>query len=121
LRRVLESDDWITLSHSFDIRFAELADVGLAPDSSDREIWTTCQAREIILVTGNRSRGDDTESLDYIIEESANDKSLPVVTIANRDRIVRDRNYALECAFQLLDFISRIDGLRGTRRLYLSS
>jgi hypothetical protein len=120
LRRILESDDWTDLSESLDIRFVQLADVGLAPDSLDREIWTSCQALDMILLTGNRTRGDQTESLDYVIQELANDESLPVVTIANRDRIVRDRNYALECAFQLLDFLSRIDGLRGTGRIYLS-
>jgi hypothetical protein len=119
LRRVLESDDWSDLSRSLDIRFVQLVDIGLAPDSSDREIWTFCQAGDMILITGNRTRGDETESLDYVIEELGNDDSLPVITVADRDRVVSDRDYALECAFQLLDYLSRIDGLRGTRRLYL--
>jgi hypothetical protein len=119
LRRIVESDDWSDVSKSLDIQFMQLADVGLAADSPDREIWTVCQARDMILLTGNRTRGDQSESLDYVIEELGNDNSLPVITIANRNRVVSDPDYALECAFQLLDYLSRIDGLRGTRRLYL--
>jgi hypothetical protein len=64
LRRILESDDWIDMSSRVDLHFVQLEDVGLAPDSPDREIWTTCQARGMVLVTGNRTSADQTESLD---------------------------------------------------------
>jgi hypothetical protein len=120
LRQILESDDWTDVSKSLEIQFVQLADVGLATDSPDREILIACQARDMILLTGNRTRADQTESLDYVIEELSDNDSLPVITVANRDRIVRDPNYALECAFRLLDYLSRIDELRGTRRVYLS-
>ena len=119
LRYILESSDWADLSNELDVQLVDLEDVGLYADSSDREIWSLCQATDMVLLTADRSRGDGTESLDHVINELSNDQSLPVITIGTPDRVIRDRNYALECAFHLLDYLSRMDGLRGTRRLYL--
>jgi SMC interacting uncharacterized protein involved in chromosome segregation len=43
--------------------------------------------------------------------------SLPVITIANARRVLRDRDYAEEVAVRILDYLMRIDDLRGTGRI----
>jgi hypothetical protein len=45
--------------------------------------------------------------------------SLPVVTIADQDRVLRDRTYAEAVAVRLLDYLMRIDEFRGTGRIYV--
>ena len=118
-RRILESAQWVDLSTSLDLRFAELEDVGLVSTSSDREIWETCQQIGALLVTADRSRADGPESLDQIIQELNTPNSIPVVTIGDQVRPLHDPDYALKCALKLLDYIFNIDCLRGTGRLYL--
>ena len=95
----------------------EFADVRLARDASDRTVWETCQAVGAVLITGNRASG--TESLEQTIRDHAGPDSLPVVTISDPQRVVRDRVYARECAVSLLDLLDRLETLRGTRRLFI--
>jgi len=45
--------------------------------------------------------------------------SLPVVTIADPRRIIRDAEYAKSAALRRLDFLDRIESLRGTGRLFV--
>ena len=117
LRRILESEEWAAFSATLALRFAEFADVGLARDASDRVVWQTCQEMGAILITGNHASGDD--SLEQTIRDHAGANSLPVVTIGDPQRLVRDRAYASECAMRLLDVLERIETLRGTGRLFI--
>ena len=110
LRRILES---AVLA----LRFVEFEDVGLARDASDRAVWQTCQEVGAVLITGNRASGND--SLEQMIRDHAGADSLPVVTIGDPQRLVRDRAYASECAIRLLDLLERIETLRGTGRLFI--
>jgi hypothetical protein len=117
LRRVLESEEWIEFTMLLDLRFVEFADVGLARDALDHAVWDMCQEVGAVLITGNRASG--TESLEQTIRVYAGPNSLPVVTISDPQRVVRDRAYARECAVSLLDLLDRIETLRGTRRLFI--
>jgi hypothetical protein len=45
--------------------------------------------------------------------------SLPVVTIGDADRVLRDRDYAEKVAERLLDYLMRIDEVRGAGRIYV--
>ena len=45
--------------------------------------------------------------------------SLPVFTLANEQRVLRDRLYAEAVADRLLEFLFDIDSYRGTGRLYV--
>jgi hypothetical protein len=69
-----------------------------------------------VLITGNRASGD--ASLEHMIREHAVADSLPVVTIGDPQRVIRDPAYARECAISLLDALDRIEMLRGTGRLF---
>ena len=45
--------------------------------------------------------------------------SLPVVTISDQDRVLQDRIYAEKVAVKLLEYLIRIDEVRGAGRLYV--
>ena len=44
---------------------------------------------------------------------------LPVVTISDQDRVLQDRIYAEKVAVKLLEYLIRIDEVRGAGRLYV--
>jgi len=92
--------------------------LGLAFDSSDAVIWRTCQKEESVLITANRNkRGPD--SLEAVIQRENQPDSLPVITIADQDRVLQDRAYAEQVAERVLDYLMRIDEVRGVGRLYV--
>jgi hypothetical protein len=115
LRRVLESSAWIEFTATLDLRFVVFEDVGLARDASDRTVWSRCQEVGAVLRTGNRASG--TESLEQTIHDHTETDSLPVVTIGDPQRVVRDPEYTRACAMGLLDLLERLETLRGTGRL----
>jgi hypothetical protein len=117
LRRVLESEEWGEFTAALDLHFVAFEDVGLARDASDRTVWSRCQEVGAVLITGNRASG--TESLEQTIQDDSEVDSLPVVTIGDPQRVVRDRAYARACAIRLLDLLERLETLRGTGRLFI--
>jgi Domain of unknown function (DUF5615) len=95
-----------------------LSDLGLQPDASDREVWEACQREQVVLLTANRNDAGP-ESLEATIHQHNTPASLPVFTLANDQRVLRDRLYAEAVADRLLEFLFDIDSYRGTGRLYL--
>jgi hypothetical protein len=112
------SDSWRDLWIELGLSVWTMSDLGLAPDSSDALIWRRCQRDELVLVTGNRNQ-DEADSLEAVIRAENQPDSLPVVTLANLDRLARDRTYADDAAIGLLDYLMRIDEVRGAGRLYV--
>ena len=94
------------------------ADLGLPPDASDREVWEVCQRAQVILVTANRN-DEGPESLEFTIQQHNTPQSLPVFTLANDQRVLRDRQYAETVADRLIEALFDIDSYRGTGRIYL--
>lgn len=92
--------------------------LGIAPDTLDTDLWQLCQAHEIVLLTGNRN-AEGTDSLEATIASLGTPRSLPVITIGDPDRLLRDRDYAQRVAAQLLEFLLDLENLRGTGRLYV--
>jgi len=117
LRRILESAENAASLELVDITFTEFEALGLPRDAPDRLVWRTCPAAGAVLITGNRAGGPD--SLDRVIRELSDETSLPVLTLADPRRVVRDTAYADAAARRLLDFLDRIESLRGTGRLFL--
>jgi hypothetical protein len=95
-----------------------LSDLGLQPDASDRDMWEACQREQVLLLTANRN-DDGPEPLEATIQQRNTPASLPVFTLANEQRVLRDRLYAEAVADRLLEFLFDIDSYRGTGRLYL--
>jgi hypothetical protein len=95
-----------------------LVDLGLQLDASDRDLWEACQREQVVLLTANRNDvGPD--SLEATIQQHNTPTSLPVFTLANEQRVLRDRLYAAAVADRLLEFLFDIDRYRGTGRLYV--
>ena len=117
LRRLLDSSEWIEYADDARIEFIDFVSLGLVPTSKDPEVWQACQEADVVLITGNRASGEG--SLDGMIRDYGLPHSLPVMTIGDPRRVVDDREYAVACVTRLLDFVDRIDTLRGTGRLFL--
>lgn len=92
--------------------------LGIAPDSSDTALWELCQTHEIVLLTGNRN-AEGADSLEAAIASRGTARSLPVITIGDPDRLLRDRDYAQRVAAQVLEYLLDVESLRGTGRLYV--
>jgi hypothetical protein len=100
------------------VSFVLFEAVGLADDSNDRVVWRCAQANEMILITANRSmKGED--SLEQVMREENMGDSLPVVTIANIDRLLAEPDYRDRCVNRLVDIIVDIEDYRGARRIFI--
>jgi len=93
-------------------------DVGLRPNASDAEVWRLSQSRGLVLVTANRNEAEP-DSLEATIRAHGSTTSLPVLTLANPERVLHDRGYAERVAGRLIESLIEIERLRGTGRLYL--
>jgi hypothetical protein len=115
---IWNSEDWREIWNSLGLSWESFRSLGLPDDSSDAVIWRRCQIEKLVLITANRN--DDTpDSLEATIRSENQPDSLPVVTIANPTRVMRDRDYAVAVAIRLLDYLILIDSYRGTGRLYV--
>ncbi|MEL6469957.1 MAG: ACP S-malonyltransferase [Cyanobacteria bacterium J06623_4] len=103
---------------SLPIRFVTFTQISLPVDSSDRTVWRLAQEKQMILLTANRSmKGKD--SLEQVIREENASTSLPVVTIGNADRLLKDAEYRDRCVDGLIDIVLSIDFYKGTRRVFI--
>jgi hypothetical protein len=109
---------WAEIWQELDCVFCTFEDFDLADDASDMVIWQVCQANEVLLITGNRN-AESAESLEMTIRKHGAADSLPVLTLADPDRIGRDRAYAESIVVRLFEIFMDIDELRGAGRLYL--
>jgi hypothetical protein len=117
LRHALESPDWADVAAVLNLRFVEFEDLGLPRDASDRSVWETCQAIGAMLITANRAGGKN--SLEAAIQDLSDSGSLPVITIADPQRLLRDATYRESAVFSLLDYLERAESLRGAGRLFI--
>jgi hypothetical protein len=118
LVRIWLSDTWRDFWVDLGLPIRDFDSLGLPFDSSDRVVWKTCQEQGLVLITGNRN-ADQPDSLELVIRNENAIDSLPVVTLANSDRILNDRIYAERTAARLLEYLTRIDDFRGAGRIYV--
>lgn len=76
------------------------------------------ESSRMVLVTGNRSE-DRPGSLEGVIRAENQSASLPVITLANLDRLARDRGHAGLVAERLLERLMAMDDPRGSGRTYV--
>jgi hypothetical protein len=81
-------------------------------------VWEVCQREQVVLLTANRN-DESPESLAFTIQQHNTPQSLPVFTLANDQRVLRDRQYAETVPDRLIEALFDIDNYRGTGRLYL--
>lgn len=93
-------------------------ELGLRDDADDAAVWRLCQARSVLLVTGNRNQ-HGRDSLEAVIRREGTSSSLPVLTLSDPDRVMRDRHYAEQVADRLVEIVFDLDMVRGAGRLFL--
>lgn len=93
------------------------ADVGLADNSNDRDVWRFAQINGMILLTANRNM-EGNNSLEQTIREENTLTSLPVVTISKVERL-EDRLYRELCAERLLEIGLYPENYLGIGRLFI--
>jgi predicted nuclease of predicted toxin-antitoxin system len=118
LVRQMQTPAWIDIWNSLNIELKHFDDVGLSENSTDLEIWQTCQSEQLVLVTDNRNCESD-ESLEAAIRTYNNPDSLPVFTISDIDRFQASGDFARKVLEDFFDYLMRIDEVRGTGRLFL--
>ena len=110
----ITSEGWL---ETLPIRFITFDEVELPIISSDREVWRFAQENQMILLTANRSmKGED--SLEQVIREECLSTSLPVVTLANIDRII-EREYREEYVDRLIEIALYLENYLGVSRLFI--
>jgi hypothetical protein len=117
LERILESIEWIEFKQFLDLNVVQFEDLHLSRNASDLQVWTSCQNTGVVLITGNRTSG--ASSLENVINNHSDSESLPVITLGDPQRVIREPAYARQCVFSLVDLLERIDDLRGTARLFI--
>jgi hypothetical protein len=118
LLSIWTSATWGELWLALDWSVATFASLGLSADATDALIWRTCQSESLVLITANRNqRGRD--SLESVIQNENQPDCLPVVTISNANRLLRDRLYAESVAERLLEKLIAVDDFRGAGRIYV--
>src|SRR5262249_53308315 len=84
---IWSSDAWRDIWSALRLSVVSFPALGLSYDAPDSLIWRTCQREQLVLLTGNRNhRGPD--SLEATIRLENQPDSLPVITIADPDRVL---------------------------------
>jgi hypothetical protein len=98
--------------------FATLNQLGIDSRATDREIWLRCQRDEWLLLTANRNmHGDD--SLEVVIRQLGGAESLPVLTLADADRVLVSAAYREVCAYRIAEIALDLTACRGITRLFI--
>lgn len=99
------------------IRLVTFAEIGLPADSSDRLVWQFAKDNQMLLLTGNRNaKGED--SLEQVMRKENTPTSLPIITIANLDRI-NEYDYRESCVERLVEIVIDIQDYLGVGRLFI--
>ena len=118
LVEIVEAGPWKEIWDSLDVSVRTFEELRLMHDVSDAALWRTCQRQNLVLVTANRNQlGPD--SLEAVIRSQNTLESLPVLTLADPERVMSDRRYARRVAERLLEYLFEIDRYRGSGRLFL--
>ena len=115
---VCRSPQWRTVWDGLGIDAFEFAELKIDRKTPDLELWHLCQRERLVLITGNRNAAGAT-SLDTAIRQYSKLQSLPVMTIADMDRLLNDRTYLAAAVERLLEFLLEMDRHVGSGRLYI--
>src|SRR5262245_39500135 len=114
----MQAEPWTDFWTGLGLVLKRFEDVGLSRTSTDIEVWRTCQAQQLVLITDNRNL-DSPDSLEAVIRTHTEPNSLPVLTIGDLIKFQESRAYADRVLERLYEYLLRIDELRGVGRLYL--
>lgn len=106
---------WVEL---LDLCLITFAEVGLLHDSPDRVVWRRVQEAGALLITGNRKK-TGPDSLEQTLIDEVTPVSLPVLTVGNAERVMRDGAYRTTCAERIAEILVDLDLYRGIPRLFV--
>jgi len=110
--------DYIDLL-SLELRILE--DVGLPMNADDETVWRLCQEKGYLLLTGNRTTKHGNDSLELTVRRLVTPTSLPVLTIGDLERVLKDGKYCERCAERLAEIVLDLEERHlGITRLYLT-
>ena len=89
LMAICQGPGWGELWAELAVSAYQFGHLGLPRTAPDAEVWAACQSRGLILLTGNRNQ-HDASSLEATIRARGTADSLPVFTLADRERVLRD-------------------------------
>jgi len=118
LMHLLTSDAWRDLWVGLNLTVRTFAEISLTADVSDAALWHRCQQEQIVLITGNRNK-ESSDSLEATIQNFNTPTSLPVLTLADPNQVLANRDYANRVVEAMLQYLMEIDNVRGTGRLWL--
>lgn len=118
LVRQMQIGTWADFWTGFGLSLRHFQDVGLTVKSTDLKIWQVCQAEQLILITDNRNH-NSADSLEATIRQYNQPDSLPVFTVSSMSSFNTSRTYAEKVLEDCYDYLTRIDEVRCTGRLYL--
>jgi len=118
ITELLNSPDYELFWQPLRLTTHHLRDFGMGIKTPDRMVWHLAQSEQLVLITGNRNH-DGPDSLEATIRDSNELTCLPVMTIGDPPRIMRDSHYARRAVDRLLDFVMAIDRHLGAGRLYI--
>ena len=118
LLRVWMGSDLLPYWKDLALAYESFDNLGISADAPNSQIYEICQARGLILITGNRNR-EDPDSLEQMIQTRNKADSLPVITISAPDQFSALPDYAQRVAEKILDYMSDLDKIRGTGRLFV--
>jgi hypothetical protein len=107
--------DWRAMQVS---SLTTLLEGGLGHEVTDRELWLFCQRRKMLLLTANRNRRG-VDSLQAVLDELNDSASLPILTLANANRVLVDATYRELCAYRIADIALELQRHLGTARLFI--
>lgn len=114
----MSAEPWAEFWAALGLTLYRFEDLGLTETSTDLEIWQICQAEHLVLITDNRNH-ESPDSLEATIQKLNQPDSLPVLTIGDLDKFRTNRGYVEQVVESLLDYLLRIDEVRGAGRLFL--
>jgi hypothetical protein len=118
LMDLCQGPPWAEVWRDLRCSVCTFADLGLSEDAPDATVWKACQEAGVLLITGNRN-AEGPESLEITIRQQNTPDCLPVLTLADPDRIARDRLYAESVVERLFEILIDLEVVRGAGRLFL--
>ena len=115
---LMQAEPWREFWQDLGLALFQLEDIGLSAASTDLEVWERCQVEDVVLITGNRNLSGP-DSLEATIRLRNTPQSLPVFTIADVNKVNASKAYAEQIVESLIDYLQRIETVRGAGRLYL--
>lgn len=117
LRQVWEGPAWRDVADELGRAVFTFADVSLAADAPDSAVWKLCQQQEMLLLTANRN-DEGPESPESTIRHQNTPSSLPVITLANPERVRLSKAYATRTAAKVLEVLMDVEHYRGAGRVF---